>query len=242
LQLAIDIGNTNTKIGLFENNKLVKVYVNTDNLIEVLEENKPITHAIIARSGKENAIVDFLEQNGVSILHMKNRPHLPIHIAYKTPDTLGADRIAGSVEASAMFPNCPVLKIDAGTCVTFDFVNEKRQFEGGAISPGLSLRFKALHEYTAKLPLVTPSKLSSYELIGNDTTSAILSGVINGINAEVLGIIKQYKQRYSGLKVVATGGDWPMFATMKESEIFVRPNLVLEGLNRILNFNINSEK
>jgi type III pantothenate kinase len=141
-----------------------------------------------------------------------------------------------------MFPNFPVLKIDAGTCVTYDFINEKGQFIGGAISPGLRLRFKALHEYTASLPLVTSTDQQGFDLIGQDTTSAIASGVLNGISAEIYGIVKQYEQRFSNLKVVATGGDWSKFATMQESEIFARPNLVLEGLNRILNFNINSER
>ncbi len=242
MQLAIDIGNTNTKIGLFEKNKLVKLYADGQSLIDVLIENHSITHAILSRSGKENREIEVLQQKGILTFHMKNRLLLPMQLAYKTPDTLGADRVAGSVEALSMFPNFPVLKIDAGTCVTYDFINEKGQFIGGAISPGLRLRFKALNEYTASLPLVTPTEQQGFELIGQDTTSAIASGVINGISAEIYGIIKQYEQRFSNLKVVATGGDWSKFATMQESEIFARPNLVLEGLNRILNFNINSEK
>ena len=163
---------------------------------------------------------------------------LPIEILYKTPQTLGADRIAGSVAAKALFADKNVLKIDFGTCITYDFVNNKKQFMGGAISPGMIMRFKALHNYTAKLPLVDPMQHLTYELTGTDTDTSILSGVVNGIKEEVTGIIKEYDTRFGNLQVVATGGDAGFFVTLLKNEIFARPYLVLEGLNRILNYNI----
>lgn len=242
MQLAIDIGNTNTKIGLFDQDRLVALYNNGEMLSDILDHHPTIRYAIIARSGRDGLVEEKLALSGISTLQMKDQLQLPLQINYKTPHTLGADRIAGSTAAAALFPGMPVLKIDTGTCVTYDFIDPDGRFVGGAISPGLHLRFKALHEYTARLPLIQVQESVTSPLIGQDTASAITSGVMNGIAAEVSGIIKQYAKRFNGLKVVATGGDWPKFATMQESEIFARPNLVLEGLNQILNFNLRSEK
>ena len=131
-----------------------------------------------------------------------------------------------------------VLKIDFGTCITYDFVNSEKQYLGGAISPGMMMRFKAMHNYTAKLPLIDPVQFTSFELIGEDTATSILSGGINGIKEEVSGIINEYETRFGNLKVVVTGGEASMFATLLKCEIFARPYLVLQGLNRILNYNL----
>ena len=139
---------------------------------------------------------------------------------------------------NAEFTNEPVLKIDFGTCITYDFVNAGNQYLGGAISPGMMMRFKALHNYTAKLPLIDPMQFSRFDLTGVDTSGSIASGVVNGVKNEVEGIINDYKQRFGSLKVVATGGDCGLFVTLIKSEIFARPYLVLQGLNRILNYNL----
>ncbi len=237
MNLAIDIGNTQIKLGLFNKNELVEVFSPKDGIEQILS-NKKIKHAIISKTGANDEIEYWLREKKIKALVLSSELKLPLEILYKTPLTLGADRIAGSVAASALFEEKNVLKVDFGTCITYDFVNNKHQFLGGAISPGMIMRFKALHNYTAKLPLVDPMQYLNYDLTGSDTATSILSGVVNGIKEEVQGIIKDYDQRFGNLQVVATGGDAGFFVTLLKNEIFARPYLVLEGLNRILNYNI----
>jgi type III pantothenate kinase len=236
LNLAIDIGNTQIKFGLFVKDGLKEVFTQQEG-IEYILANRKIKHAIISKTGVNDEIEYRLKEAKVKTVVLSHQLKLPVEILYKTPETLGADRIAGSVAASALFEAKNVLKVDFGTCITYDFVNNKQQYLGGAISPGMIMRFKALHNYTAKLPLVDPMQYLTYELTGTDTNSAILSGVVNGIKEEVTGIIKEYDERFGNLQVVATGGDAGFFVTLLKNEIFARPYLVLEGLNRILNFN-----
>ena len=237
MNLAIDIGNTQIKFGLFVKDELKEVFTQHEG-IEFVLANRKIKHAIISKTGVNDEVEYYLKANKIKTVVLSHQLKLPIEILYKTPQTLGADRIAGSVAAKALFADKNVLKIDFGTCVTYDFVNNKQQFMGGAISPGMIMRFKALHNYTAKLPLVDPMQHLTYELTGTDTDTSILSGVVNGIKEEVTGIIKEYDTRFGNLQVVATGGDAGFFVTLLKSEIFARPYLVLEGLNRILNYNI----
>ena len=237
MNLAIDIGNTQIKLGLFDKDELTEVFSPKDGIEQILS-NKKIKHAIISKTGANDEIEYWLREKKIKALVLSSELKLPLEILYKTPLTLGADRIAGSVAASALFEGQHVLKVDFGTCITYDFVNNKHQFLGGAISPGMIMRFKALHNYTAKLPLVDPMQYLNYDLTGSDTATSILSGVVNGIKEEVQGIIKDYDQRFGNLQVVATGGDAGFFVTLLKNEIFARPYLVLEGLNRILNYNI----
>jgi type III pantothenate kinase len=236
MNLVIDIGNTSVKAALFSGKVMKEAHVQLSELEELLQKKK-VAQAIVCKSGQNHDAEELLRQYKIPLTQLHSEMPLPISIRYKTPETLGADRIAGSIGANAFFPNQNVLKIDFGTCITYDFINAKNEFEGGSISPGMMLRFKAMHNYTAKLPLVDPMQFSTYELVGNDTSQAIVSGVINGIKNEVDGIIKEYKTRFRSLKVVVTGGDAGLFATLLKSEIFARPYLVLEGLNTILNYN-----
>jgi type III pantothenate kinase len=237
MNLAVDIGNTNIKAAVFAKNELRAVCMQTEEL-EALLSNYKIKHAIISKTGENHEIKQSLKARKISVLELSHGLKLPIELLYKTPETLGADRIAGSVGAKAVFPDNPVLKIDFGTCITYDFINDQSQYLGGAISPGMMMRFKALHNYTAKLPLIDPMQFKQYDITGTDTGAAIASGVMNGIKNEVTGIINDYESRFAGLKVVATGGDSGLFVTLIKSEIFARPYLVLEGLNTILNNNM----
>ena len=237
MNLAIDIGNTQIKSGLFDKEELKEVFAPGTSIEEVLA-NKKIKYAIISKTGVNDEVEYWLKEKKIKTVVLSHQLKLPLEILYKTPETLGADRIAGSVAASALFADKNVLKIDFGTCITYDFVNNRHQYLGGAISPGMIMRFKALHNYTAKLPLVDPMQYLNYELTGSDTATSILSGVVNGMKEEVGGIIKEYNQRFGNLQVVGTGGDAGFFVTLLKNEIFARPYLVLEGLNRILNFNI----
>jgi type III pantothenate kinase len=237
LNLAVDIGNTYVKFGLFDKGELKEVFTPPMGIEEILA-GKKIKHAIISKTGANDEVEYWLKEKKIKTLVLSHQLKLPLEILYKTPETLGADRIAGSVAASALFEGKSVLKIDFGTCITYDFVNNKQQYLGGAISPGMIMRFKALHNYTAKLPLVDPMQFLNYDLTGTDTATSILSGVVNGIKEEVQGIINEYNQRFGNLHVVGTGGDAGFFVTVLKNEIFARPYLVLEGLNRILNYNI----
>jgi type III pantothenate kinase len=144
------------------------------------------------------------------------------------------------VGANLYFPNQDVLVIDAGTCIKYDFVNKANAYLGGSISPGLQMRFKALHTLTEKLPLVQPVLNVDY-LIGSSTEEAILSGVLNGCIAEIDGIIQQYKSNYKNLKVVLSGGDSIYFDKTLKNSIFASPNIVLEGLNAILDYNVDKQ-
>ncbi|MBP6731335.1 MAG: type III pantothenate kinase [Chitinophagales bacterium] len=237
MNVAIDIGNTQLKFGVFEGTELKEVLLGENALSNILMQYN-LEHAIISQTGSNDFIQQQLRDKGVNTLFLSPKLKLPLKVRYKTPDTLGADRLAASVACNFTYPNSNILKIDFGTCITYDFITATGEYIGGAISPGMMMRFKSLHNYTAKLPLVDPMQFAAFDLTGTDTTTSIASGVVNGIKEEVNGIIKEYDARFGNLKVVATGGDSGLFVTLLKCEIFARPYLVLEGLNLILNYNL----
>jgi type III pantothenate kinase len=161
---------------------------------------------------------------------------IPIKNQYKTPETLGNDRLANAVGATIIFPEKNVLIIDMGTCIKYDFIDKNKNYHGGAISPGLEMRFKSLDKFTDQLPLIEPSE--NFSLTGRSTEESILSGVQNGIIFEINGMIDQYKKKHDELKVIITGGDHAFFANHLKSSIFAAPNLTLQGLNEILEYNV----
>ena len=169
-------------------------------------------------------------------LLLDHQTPLPIRNRYLTKETLGYDRIAAAVEASARFPGQDILIIDAGTAITIDFVNSENEFLGGNISPGLLMRYRALHEFTGKLPLVEPADQDA--LLGDDTEGAIRAGVQNGIIFELDGYINEQKKRYPRLQILMTGGDAVFFDKNLKNYIFVDLNLNLFGLHRILEYNV----
>ena len=174
--------------------------------------------------------IDFIELNS----HTK----IPIFLDYKTPNTLGSDRIALSVGASTLFPNKNCLIIGTGTCITTDFINSENTYLGGAISPGLTMRLQSLHTYTDQLPLIKQNRdKKDFFLMGKTTKESIESGVFNGTFAEIEGTIARYKEIYKDLTVILTGGDQIIFEKNLKSDIFVFSNLQAIGLNRILNYN-----
>ena len=166
---------------------------------------------------------------------------MPIKNLYVSTTTLGSDRLAASIGAYSLYPQKNVLVIDAGTCLKFNFTSGNGEYLGGAISPGLQMRFKALQQFTDKLPLV-PFDENFNKLIGETTQESILSGVINGILQEVEGTINEYKKLYPDLTIVITGGDTDFFAKHLKNRIFTHPDLVLIGLNEILIFNSKRTK
>ena len=240
MNLCIDIGNTRVKVATFEQEELCRLEFFPKLSSEILTsffENNAITAAITASVRKDNAeVTDYLKKQ-VHYVKLDHTTPLPITNAYSTPETLGRDRIAVSVIAHELFPDNPSLVIDAGTCITYDFTDADGIYHGGAIAPGMYMKFRAMHTFTAKLPLVQPEQ--EVPLTGDTTERSMQSGAIWGTVAEIDGIIDQYKTLYPDLKVFMTGGDARFFETKLKSKIFVRPNLVLEGLNKILDYNVS---
>ena len=179
----------------------------------------------------------FLEERGYFI-EFSETTSIPINNNYSTPETLGEDRLAAVVAANYLFPKNNCLVIQAGTCITFEFIDQQKNYLGGAISPGIDMRLKALDTFTAKLPLI--ERKENIDLIGTTTKSSILSGVMNGILEEVEGIITRYQNLYPGLMVVLSGGDMNYFDKRLKNNIFALPNIVLTGLNIILDYNFET--
>lgn len=233
---AIDIGNTFAKIGFFKENQLTesKRGLPIDQLKKKIFESdiQSIIISSVTRS-QEDLETLFADYSKSKIFLNPNTP-IPIKKDYETPQTLGADRLAGAVGANFLFPNQNCLIIDMGTAIKYDYVSKEGIFKGGIISPGLKIRFKALHTFTKRLPLVEAEGIP--ELIGKSTKTCIQSGVINGIIAEINGIIERYEQ-LGDCQVILCGGDAQFFENQIKKTNFAVPNLVLIGLNQILAFN-----
>jgi type III pantothenate kinase len=237
LKLIIDIGNTAVKIALFENKQMISSVVLNDCTLQkilVFVGEQTISHAIISSVKLVDTDLDQIIQHFDAHFLNENTP-LPITIDYKTPNTLGRDRIAAVVGASFLFPNQDVLVFDAGTCLTIDFINKRKVYKGGRISPGIRMRYKALDQFVSNLPLCEFSESSM--IIGDDTNSSIISGVQQGILAEVREIINVYKMENKDTIIAVTGGHCFFFEKELKSSIFANPFLVMEGLNEILDYN-----
>ena len=235
MNLIIDIGNTTAKIAVFSGNELLeKVSTDSKNIIETikkLSKKYELVQGIISSVSTydPSLMKENIRLKKIIVLDRKTR--VPFENLYKSPETLGVDRIALASAAVAEYPGKNVLVIDAGTCITYDFVTIEGAYLGGAIAPGIDMRYKALNTFTARLPLL---EKGSFELIGTNTASSIHSGILNGVFNEIEGVIEQYKAQYQTLTVVLTGGDTNFLAKMLKSTIFANPNFLLVGLNSIL--------
>ncbi len=239
-QLIVDIGNSSAKIALFDGDTLIEqLCVSHEALPHTLREkatNATIRAAIISSViplGEE--VESILEVLPFPCLRMSAQLKIPFHIAYKTPDTLGPDRLAAVTEAWGQYPGRNLLVIDAGTAITYDVITADGTYYGGQISPGITMRFKALHHFTGKLPLV--SREGNRTPIGNTTETAIREGVLQGVNKEIEGYIHEYAQKYPDLLVFLTGGDAFLLDNRVKSRTFADNLLVTKGLNRILTLN-----
>jgi len=237
MNIVVDSGNTYAKIGWFSGDKLIRyeTRLGFEELIDRIKSELPerIMYSSVSRSTE--AFLEALGEN-IPVLNLTAETKVPIVKNYETPQTLGADRIAGAAGASWMFPEEDVLVIDMGTCITYDLVDKRATFQGGLISPGVRMRFNALHTFTNRLPLFDPE--NDPKFIGKSTKQAIQSGVMNGILAEIEGIIARYRHETPHLRVVICGGDVSFFESSLKPPIFVVPELVLIGLNRILTYNV----
>jgi type III pantothenate kinase len=236
MNIVLDVGNTYIKAGAFEGDVLrwSHIYEDASEVISTIQEMKPL-HVFVSSVRKEDPFAVLAESTKLSYFNAQTA--LPIKIDYKTPETLGTDRIAAAVGATVLYPNQHNLVFDLGTCLTHGLVDQDQTYHGGSISPGLDMRLKALAHFTAKLPLVhVPAE--KIEITGKSTSESILSGVICGIQFEMEGFIASYQNKYPAINVLLTGGNAALFEKRLKEYIFVVAELNLIGLNRILNYNV----
>ncbi len=238
MNLVIDYGNTRIKAATFSGAKLLEKFLfATSSQLDDFINQQTFEHCIISSvTVPTNDTLVKVQATGKKISLTTKLP-LPITILYATPQTLGVDRIAAACGALEIYPQQTSLVVDAGTCINYELVDAMGHYHGGAISPGLQMRFDAMHKFTARLPLLTD--ISETDLVGNTTESCMKSGVVNGTLAEVNGVIDQYRQKFPGLGVILCGGNTPFFENNLKDPIFVAPDLVLHGLNRILSHNVH---
>ena len=242
MNLAIDIGNTHTKLGFFEGHVLIKsVMLEQNNLENFILETKDYIERIkyVIISSVKDVQKDFTHyvNSNFDFIYFKSSTPLPIINMYHSPLSIGMDRLAAVIGAQVFYKNKNILVIDAGTCITYDFINSNMEYLGGSISPGIRIRFRALNNYTDKLPLVQTIEINN--MIGRDTLESIKSGVLFGIIAEMNAVIEEYHRLYSDLKVMITGGDSSVLAIHLKNSIFAAPQIVLIGLNEVLIYNKN---
>lgn len=239
MNLVIDFGNTRIKAAIFNDTELTQffVYENQEKfLAEINTISAGISSCIISSVSKNT---DELIQSlsSFSPIPFTNTTPIPIGNLYESGSTLGSDRLAAAVGANTLFKNQNVLNIDTGTCIKFNFVTEQNEFVGGSIAPGLQMRLNAMHHFTARLPqLYVPATFN--KLIGKNTEESLLSGAITNTILEMDAVIEAYQQQVSNLKIILSGGNTDFFAGRLKNSIFARPNLVLEGLNSILTYNV----
>lgn len=236
MNLIIDVGNTRIKAAVFENNRLIELLVFTEK--ELLDKvafflsKYVITNGILSSvTVLTRDLVKSLQKN-LPFMVLDSTTKVPFVNKYKTKDTLGVDRIAVVSNAAKKFSKENVLIIDAGTCITYDYINASNEYFGGAISPGIEMRYKSLNYYTSKLPLL--EKKETNFMIGATTQESMHSGVVTGVVGEITFMIDEYRKENRYLTVVLTGGDTYFLAKQLKSSIFANPNFVLEGLNTIL--------
>jgi len=240
MNLVIDIGNTQIKIAVFDHTSLVyQDNIDAVKIVSVLKnltEKYAISDVILSHVAKID-VEDLNQMKSIfKVLVLNHKTKLPFINKYLTPSTLGVDRLALVAGAVNQFPKENVLVIDAGSCITYDFVNSRSEYFGGSISPGIEMRYKSVNSFTANLPLL--DKSDELPEIGNSTDNAIHRGILNGVIQEIEGVIQQYKDINRKLTVVLTGGDTIFLAKNIKSSIFAIPNFLLEGLNSILIHNI----
>ena len=242
MNLIIDIGNTATKLAVFQLDNILEVQVVTT------KEMIPVVEKILDKyAGIEQGVlssVAFLEASDVNSLLkllplkvLESSLKMPFNNCYDTPHTLGVDRLALMAAAVKHYPRTNVLVIDAGTCITYDFIDAQQNYLGGAISPGVHMRYKSLKTFTSNLPSL--EKSIPKQRIGSSTKSSIHSGVIYGIAHEIEGAIEDYQSKYPDLTVIVTGGDADFLCKQFKISIFANSIFLLEGLNFLLEFNSN---
>lgn len=238
--IVVDIGNTRTKVGVFERGQLIARYYDLSTTV-LQQLNLQATDRVMASSvGRGLDEVKALFPSDVSWMTFDRKLNLPLTLDYDTPETLGLDRIAAAIGAMVYMPSTDLLVMDAGSCLTIDLITKDQVFHGGIISPGVQMRFKAMHAFTKKLPQIDwPAvEQATLSLPGLSTQQCMSSGVLKGIQFEIEGHIRYYSGLYPDLKVIMTGGDAQYFENIINTRIFTEDSLVLIGLNRVLEYNV----
>lgn len=241
--LCFDFGNTRLKCSVFKDSSIVEnILLDNDNddtikgLLNKYQPQKTILSSVI----DHNINVEKILLSASTFHKLSHLSKLPFTTPVSKPETIGADRLALAAGAVYFYPQKNNLVIGLGTCITYNFINKYNQFLGGSISPGMEMRFRALHDFTAKLPLIKADLLAigtDFPLIGYDTKTNILSGVLLGIAREIDGIIMDYTGKFSNFNVLLTGGDAAYFARHIKSKIFADPDLIFKGLYAISEYN-----
>lgn len=234
--ITIDIGNSRIKVAVFEQNTQIELFVFEPKEVQkkienILKKYPNASHSVISSVGKLNSsVLNYLQKN-TNLQIISHETKFPFTNLYATPKTLGIDRMVVSAGAVLKYPNQNRLVIDAGTCITYDFIDENNNYLGGAISPGIKIRYKSLNNYTSNLPLLEKKNIELF--IGNSTENSIHSGIINGICYEIDGFISQYSLKNQDLTIILTGGDTDFLAKRLKSTIFANSNFLLESLNTL---------
>lgn len=241
MNVVVDIGNTRVKLALFEHGILLEEMNSMDFDADFWRKiilKFPDISSVIISSTRKTQDFGFISEDFFKLILNSDTP-LPISINYNTPETLGRDRIAAAVGSYLLFPNKSSLVIDAGTCITYEYLNANGEYQGGGISPGLQMRLDAMHHFTGNLPLLSiPDK--EILLLGKDTNSSMFSGAWQGMLLEIDGLIAEYKLQFGVEVVVLTGGDAQRFEKQLKNTIFAAPKLLLKGLNHILEHNVKN--
>lgn len=243
MNLIVDIGNTLVKSALLERGRVVEEHADgafCPEAVAGLLERGRVRRAILSSTrGEMPEVAAWLRERVSSLLLFTPQTPVPIRNVYRTPQTLGRDRLAAAVGAATLYPGRNVLIVDFGTAVTIDLVTADNTFRGGCISPGMTMRFRALHDYTAALPLCGPAE--DERLQGLATEDAVRLGVMNSLTFEIEGYIARMREKIDDLCVIFTGGDAKYFAKRIKNTIFANCNLVFCGLDRILEYNASEE-
>ncbi|MBC7411242.1 MAG: type III pantothenate kinase [Bacteroidia bacterium] len=240
MNLIFDVGNTLIKVAVFEQKQCFK-HTAYNSLQDWIKDDwlqhYTISHVMVSSvTQNQDEIINYLTQLNLPTLLFTSALISPITNLYQTKNTLGSDRLAAAVGGYTHYPNQNVLTIDAGTCIKYNITTANNQYLGGAISPGMRLRYQAMHDYTAKLPLLSVD--TNYnEMLGTNTAASITTGAQLGAVAEIDGFIDYYKTQYANLKIILTGGDSSYFENRLKNKIFADELLLLRGLNYILNLN-----
>ena len=240
MNLVIDIGNSLTKVAIFEKGELVETIcydqLDASRLMRLRNVYPDLQKVILSSvAGLDVGLLKVLRGEFDQFIEFDQQTPVPIENLYESKETLGADRIAAAVGGISLFPGKDLLVIDAGTAITFDLVDKNNRFLGGNISPGLKMRFRALNEFTHKLPIV--GYADDWQEIGKTTDEAIRAGVQNGLIFEIDGMIDHVHKEWPDCQVILTGGDSFFFDKKLKNAIFVKFEITLLGLNRILEYN-----
>lgn len=238
MNLVIDIGNTRAKIGLFDGGILVKSeFCSYSKLLAKIDEYSERARHLIICSVNQSVLVDIDIDRFKDSIILSHETPIPVEISYESPKTLGLDRIANVVGGTQLYPSTDLLIIDVGTCITYDFINSKKEFLGGNISPGFYLRLKAMNSYTDQLPMIELNE--NFGFIGKTTEEALNNGVLNGCLEEVRFYCDKFSNEFKKGKILITGGDTEFFGRALKNSIFAHPFLTLKGLNEILHYNMS---